>query len=86
MTSNTAPQPPSFDAPLAGRLDRAAEAEVETARQRFARAQARLALGRDDLARRDLEAASDEVGDAARLELAYLDLRQKGRLRHVLRV
>ena len=71
---------PSFDAPLAGRLDELSEGDVRSPHERFQRAQARMALGRDAAAREDLEALVDPWGDAALVELAYLDLRERGEL------
>ncbi len=61
-----------------------ADVEALTAEQRYARALARLAIGRDQEARVDLDAALPVVGDAARLELAYVDLRQGHDLKRVL--
>ena len=54
-----------------------ADAPASTAADLYARAQARVNLGRDDEARKDFEAAAAELGDLCRIELAYLDLRQR---------
>ncbi len=56
----------------------AAEVRATTAEERFARAKARIALGRDEDARADLVACVAEVGDEARIEVAYLDIRGRG--------
>ena len=86
MTTKDPEATPSFDAPLSGRLDRQSQEAAVTAGQRFARAQVRMALGQDAAAREDLEAVVADWGDAARLELAYLDLRERGGIRRAIRV
>ena len=61
-----------------------ADAPADTAARLFARAMARIDLGRDDEAHQDLEAASPDLGDRCRIELAYLDLRQRRDVREAL--
>lgn len=56
----------------------AADEPATQARDLLRRARARLQLGRDALARADLQACRDELGDEAAIELAFLDLRARG--------
>lgn len=85
MVPNDSETTPSFDAPLSGRLDQQSDRDAATARQRFGRAQARMALGRDAGAREDLLGLAGEWDDATRLELAYLDLRERGEVQKTIR-
>jgi tetratricopeptide (TPR) repeat protein len=54
-----------------------ADAPADTAARLFARAMARIDLGRDEEARQDFQSACPDLGDRCRIELAYLDLRQR---------
>jgi tetratricopeptide (TPR) repeat protein len=63
-----------------------ADAPADTAARLFARAMARIDLGRDEEARKDLESASPDLGDRCRIELAYLDLRQRRDVREALAI
>jgi tetratricopeptide (TPR) repeat protein len=54
-----------------------ADAPADNAAASYSRGQLRLSLGRDADARLDFEAAVAQLGDRARIELAYLDLRQR---------
>ncbi|MBL8861661.1 MAG: protein kinase [Planctomycetes bacterium] len=56
----------------------AADGPAADGRARFERACARALLGRDDEARADLQACAAELGDAAHVELAHLDVRGRG--------
>ncbi len=64
----------------AGRAARAADLPARTPEELFARAQARLACGRDREARVDLESCLPALGDQAQVELAYLDIRERADL------
>jgi len=55
-----------------------ANAPATTADELFARAKARIALGRDEEARADLSACVALIGDEAKIEIAYLDIRGRG--------
>ncbi|MCY2961921.1 MAG: protein kinase [Planctomycetota bacterium] len=68
-----------FDPAAAAAATRAAaDQPVPDGAARFARARARMQLGRDEEARADFLACVDAVGDAARVEIAYLDVRGRG--------
>jgi len=60
-----------------GRWADVADAPADSPPALYARAQARLNLGRDAEARADFEAAAGELGNWCRIELAFLDLRQR---------
>ncbi len=60
-----------------GRPRDVADAPAETADARFARGLAREQTGDEAGARSDFEAALPEVGDAARVELVLLDIRER---------
>lgn len=51
------------------------DAHAESGLELFARATARMLVGRDDDAREDYEAAADDLGDACEIQLGFLDLR-----------
>jgi tRNA A-37 threonylcarbamoyl transferase component Bud32 len=83
------PQPPEPPEPFSSALrDRnwasIADAPAQTAPALYARGQARINLGRDADARNDFLAAAPELGDRCRIELAYLDLRQRRDVRDAL--
>ena len=58
--------------------------QASSAEALFGRAQARLLVGREAEARRDLEAASPALGDACLLELALLDIRERSNIKKAL--
>jgi len=60
-----------------GRPAEVADAAAAMPEALFARAQARIQLGRDVEARADLQAALPALGDPCRVELAWLDLRER---------
>ena len=75
--------------PFRSALDRETPAvvcdeEAASAEALFGRAQARLLVGREAEARRDLEAASPALGDACLLELALLGIRERSHIREAL--
>ena len=73
--------PEPFRAALvSGRTADVADAEVHTGQERYARGLARLQCGRDADAREDLSAAVEAMGDAARIELVLLDVRERAHL------
>ncbi|MGO8704267.1 MAG: protein kinase domain-containing protein [Candidatus Brocadiia bacterium] len=85
MFFSTAPLPE----PFRSALDRETPAVVcdepaSSAEALFGRAQARLLVGREAEARRDLEAASPALRDACSLELALLGIRERGNIREAL--
>ena len=70
--------PPEFAAALeAGRAADVRDAAAPTPEALLGRALARTALGEEEKARADLIAALPALGDAARVELAMLDIRQR---------
>jgi tetratricopeptide (TPR) repeat protein len=74
----TVAMPEPFRAALeAGRPADVAGAPAATPEALFARAQARMQVGRDEEARADLKAALPALGDPCRIELAWLDLRER---------
>ncbi|MBI4606509.1 MAG: protein kinase [Planctomycetes bacterium] len=60
-----------------GRPGDVGDADAATPEARYGRALARLQVGRDRDARSDLEAALPALGDACRIEIAYLDMRER---------
>ncbi len=84
-TDHDLPEP--FASALArGRVGDVVDQEANTPAAHLARARARISAGRFDEAREDLDAAEAEMGDAALIERAWLDLRQRGALREALRI
>jgi tRNA A-37 threonylcarbamoyl transferase component Bud32 len=86
MFFSTVPVPEPFRSALdqptpAGVCDE----KASSAEALFGRAQARLIVGRWAEARRDLEAAVPALGDACLLELALLDIRERGNIKEALR-
>ena len=78
--------PEPFASALArGRIGDVVDQEANTPAAHLARARARISAGRFDEARADLDAAQPRLGDAALIERAWLDLRQRGALREALR-
>jgi tetratricopeptide (TPR) repeat protein len=72
--------PTNFAAALrSGRLASMADVTANTSFDRFARALARVSCGRLKEARADFSASIKDVGDAARLELAFLDTQVFGK-------
>lgn len=76
--------------PFLGALTRgepgtACDAEAPTAAALFGRGTCRALVGRDRDARSDFEAALPELGDACRVELAFLGLRERSAVREALR-
>lgn len=72
------PIPPEFAKALdEGRAADVRDAEASTPEALLGRAMARVALGEEERAREDLTAALPALGDAARVELAMLDIRQR---------
>lgn len=74
---STVDVPEPFRSALMEAPIRAADAEAPTPEALFGRAMARIAVGREGEARADLEAAMPHLGDPCRLELAFLDIRQR---------
>jgi len=68
-----------------GRVGDVVDQDATTPAGHLARARARTSAGRFDEAREDLDRAEPKMGDAARIERAWLDLRQRGALREALR-
>ncbi len=57
------------------------DAKADTAEEFFARAQARIAVGREAEARHDLDEAGKSLGDECLVEKAFLDLRERRSLK-----
>jgi tetratricopeptide (TPR) repeat protein len=83
--SETLPPEPFLSALRGARPGDVADLEAPSPAALYGRALARLELGRDREARIDLEAALPALGDAASIEIAYLDLREKTSLEGALR-
>src|SRR5687767_6888824 len=60
------------------------DAEAATPEALYGRAMARLQLGRDRDARADLESAEPVLLDAARIEIAFLDMRERASVKNAL--
>jgi serine/threonine-protein kinase len=69
---------------LEGRAAAVCDLAAESPAQRYGRACARIAVGREVEARADLESALPHLGDLCRVELAFLDLRQRSAVRDAL--
>jgi tetratricopeptide (TPR) repeat protein len=70
--------PEPFRSALAGHAPaRVCDAEASTPQALYGRALARIAAGREMLARQDLEVALPALGDVCGIELAFLDVRQR---------
>jgi len=65
---------------------RVCQLEATTPQALFGRALARIAVGREADARKDLEAALPHLGDASRIELAFLDIRERNAVKGALAV
>ena len=63
-----------------GRAADVCHAEVASAEEQFGRALARIDVGDEEGARRDLEDTLPQLGDACRIEKAFLDIRQRSAL------
>ena len=65
-------------------VEKVCDFEASSPEALYGRALARMIIGRDSDARRDLEEALPHLGDVCRIELAFLDLRQRSAVEEAL--
>ena len=71
------PPEPFLSSLKTGNVHTVCDLNATTAVERFGRGLARVAAGREDEARDDFNRAAADLGDACRIELACLDIRQR---------